>query len=210
MPPFETSSIGANGEPIRIADYVILPAVDPATCGPLHIGVLAHETGHALGLPDLYDYDGSSQGIGAWGLMGTGSHSRSTRRRTWRVGEGAARLGEGLVAGEADSTIRCAGAAQPHGLPVRRRRQRVPAAREPAADRLRPVPAGQRPAHLARRPGARRAGRVEHDDERRPRSGLIEADGRDDLARGLRADAGDPFPGRERDWFRTPHGGGCS
>src|SRR5690606_11344743 len=53
----------------------IIPAVDPATCGATQIGLLAHETGHALGLPDLYDYDGSSQGIGAWGLMGTGSHN---------------------------------------------------------------------------------------------------------------------------------------
>lgn len=77
MEPFETSSIGANGEPIRIADYVILPAVGQGSCEPLDIGVLAHETGHALGLPDLYGYDGSSQGIGAWGLMGTGSHSAS-------------------------------------------------------------------------------------------------------------------------------------
>ncbi len=77
MVPYVTMDTTAGGEPIRISDYVILPAVDRPTCGPLHIGVLAHETGHALGLPDLYDYDGSTQGIGAWGLMGTGSHAAS-------------------------------------------------------------------------------------------------------------------------------------
>ena len=38
------------------------------------IGIMAHELGHlTFDLPDLYDIDGSSQGIGQWGLMGGGS-----------------------------------------------------------------------------------------------------------------------------------------
>lgn len=38
-------------------------------------GVLAHQFGHLIGLPTLFDNDssdGTSQGIGNWGLMGTG------------------------------------------------------------------------------------------------------------------------------------------
>ena len=41
--------------------------------GLTHIGVICHEFGHALGLPDLYDTDNSSSGIGTWGLMSGGS-----------------------------------------------------------------------------------------------------------------------------------------
>ncbi|WP_342371661.1 M6 family metalloprotease domain-containing protein [Propioniciclava soli] len=38
------------------------------------IGVSAHELGHLLfGFPDLYDTDGSSEGVGEWCLMGSGS-----------------------------------------------------------------------------------------------------------------------------------------
>jgi len=34
------------------------------------IGVFCHEFGHVLGLPDLYDTDRSSEGVGEWCLMG--------------------------------------------------------------------------------------------------------------------------------------------
>ena len=41
--------------------------------GDMTIGVSCHELGHGLGLPDLYDIDYSSNGIGKWCLMGYGS-----------------------------------------------------------------------------------------------------------------------------------------
>lgn len=37
------------------------------------IGVICHEMGHVFQLPDLYDTDGSSEGIGKWSLMASGS-----------------------------------------------------------------------------------------------------------------------------------------
>ncbi len=37
------------------------------------IGIMAHEFGHDISLPDLYDTDQSSFGIGAWGLMSGGT-----------------------------------------------------------------------------------------------------------------------------------------
>jgi len=47
------------------------------------VGIMVHELGHLIfGLPDLYDTDGSSQGIGAWDVMSYGSWGRSTDA-TW-------------------------------------------------------------------------------------------------------------------------------
>lgn len=42
------------------------------TRGPIDIGVFAHELGHDLGLPDLYDTDLSSYGVGEYCLMSYG------------------------------------------------------------------------------------------------------------------------------------------
>ncbi|HEX2978702.1 MAG TPA: M6 family metalloprotease domain-containing protein [Anaerolineaceae bacterium] len=60
---------------VWISDYVILPEYfnDP-TPGDMTIGVFAHELGHSLwNMPDLYDRDNSSEGIGNWSLMASGS-----------------------------------------------------------------------------------------------------------------------------------------
>jgi hypothetical protein len=43
------------------------------------IGIMVHELGHDLGLPDLYDIDGSSEGVGSWSLMATGSWNQVSR-----------------------------------------------------------------------------------------------------------------------------------
>jgi M6 family metalloprotease-like protein len=56
--------------------YAIMPERSGGinNSGPIiEIGVFCHEFGHVFGLPDLYDTDGSSEGIGEWGLMGSGS-----------------------------------------------------------------------------------------------------------------------------------------
>jgi len=41
------------------------------------LGVFCHELGHIFGLPDLYDYDQDSEGVGDWSLMAGGSWNGS-------------------------------------------------------------------------------------------------------------------------------------
>jgi immune inhibitor A len=56
-----------NADGARIFGYLTIPE-------DAKIGVCAHELGHLLfGFPDLYDVDGSSEGVGNWCLMGAGS-----------------------------------------------------------------------------------------------------------------------------------------
>jgi M6 family metalloprotease-like protein len=44
---------------------------------PATIGIMVHEIGHDLDWPDLYDTDGSSQGVGDWSVMASGSWNRT-------------------------------------------------------------------------------------------------------------------------------------
>ncbi len=57
---------------VNISAYSIQPEYWNAP-GDITIGVYAHEIGHLFGLPDLYDTDNSSRGIGKWSLMAGGS-----------------------------------------------------------------------------------------------------------------------------------------
>ncbi len=61
---------------VYISSYTAQPEYWSAP-GDMTIGVYSHELCHGFGLPDLYDTDGSSQGIGDWGIMAGGSWNGS-------------------------------------------------------------------------------------------------------------------------------------
>ena len=67
---------------IIVRDYILQSGLGGVTsvCDStqiMPIGTAAHELGHILDLPDLYDTQNSTQGIGEWGLMGSGNYTSS-------------------------------------------------------------------------------------------------------------------------------------
>ncbi len=77
-PPVSTTDNALSGGTIRVRDYIIQGGQGGddgcASNEPQAMGLVAHETGHLFGLPDLYDTDNptNSGGIGLWGVMGAG------------------------------------------------------------------------------------------------------------------------------------------
>jgi len=68
-------SLAVNYDGVTINSYNMNPEIQNGNI--VAIGVLAHEFGHALGLPDLYDTDYSSTGAGKLALMASGSWGTS-------------------------------------------------------------------------------------------------------------------------------------
>ena len=145
-----------------------------ASSTDMTIGVICHETGHGMwGLPDLYDLDLSSAGIGQWGLMSYGDWNGPANEfllgfsvtdgsspalpSAWsRVAMGfdvpplVTSVGTVPGARRGHSRRHCrfesvllGGAPQEYFLMENRQ----------AGGRIRPVPSGQRTADLARRRG---------------------------------------------------------
>jgi M6 family metalloprotease-like protein len=198
--PYLTSVVGAKGTRIVIDDFVGASAVacQGDAIVPTRVNIPIHEIGHVLGLPDLYDYDGTSFGVGGWDVMGiwAAPPARPPHFGAWA----RERLGWATVR-------RVATSGRVELSPVARGGDIVRidfnGAREHVLLEYRAADGAD-----ASAPGAglllwhvndalletRQWG--VNDDETRPGVRVVQADGRDDLA--LRAnvgDVGDPFPG---------------
>jgi immune inhibitor A len=64
---------------VTIREYTIQPEESANYHTMSAIGVFCHEWGHILGLPDLYDTDYSSEGVGRWSLMGSGNYNDNSQ-----------------------------------------------------------------------------------------------------------------------------------
>ncbi len=82
---YVTNDIGYNGEPVIVSAWLVVPeeyTYDGIENVPHPIGMIAHEFGHVLGLPDLYDRTddsegpdfNDSEGLGRWCLMASGNY----------------------------------------------------------------------------------------------------------------------------------------
>jgi len=175
-----------------------------------NFGVLCHEFGHLLGLPELYAPGRAHEGIGVWGLMGQGTwlgrgdqpphlEAWSKLRLGWVDVDTVERTTRGVrlpaVAREARIVKVLAVPGVPEEYYLLENRQRIGADAKLPGD-------GILVWHVDERV---RGFRTAQDDAAHKLLHLVEADGRGDLDRGHaaggnRGDAGDPWagPGRVR------------
>jgi M6 family metalloprotease-like protein len=77
--PYTTNDVDPkSGKKVIIdGDYAIEPELEGSSNNGgsmVDIGVFCHEYGHIFGLPDLYDTDYTSEGVGQWCLMASGCY----------------------------------------------------------------------------------------------------------------------------------------
>jgi M6 family metalloprotease-like protein len=79
---YATNDTEPGGRQVVVSDYILqsgLGSPGGGVCDStaiMPIGTAAHELGHILALPDLYDVSGATDGIGEWGLMGSGNYAK--------------------------------------------------------------------------------------------------------------------------------------
>ena len=71
------SFLASTQDGVVCASYSMEPELYAGSLSTM--GVYGHEFGHTLGLPDLYDTDSSSVGIGNWSMMSYGSWNNAGR-----------------------------------------------------------------------------------------------------------------------------------
>lgn len=179
-----------NADGTRIFAYLTVPE-------DARIGVCCHELGHLLfGWPDLYDTDGSSEGLGNWCLMAGGSWNGAgdvpahpsawcKAQQGWVAVTNQTQNGVVTVPDVKDSrTVYRLWKDGAQGNEYFLMENRQPT----RFDRL--LPGGGLLVYHVDDAAASNA------DERHPKVALLQADGSRHLNQGLnRGDAGDPFPG---------------
>lgn len=85
---------GHAGHFLTIENYTLQSGVGgTSACDPgtiMAIGTATHETGHAFGLPDLYDVSQQTEGAGEWSLMGSGNYTAPyspSRMDSWSLSQ---------------------------------------------------------------------------------------------------------------------------
>ncbi len=218
--PYVTSVMGADGTPIVIDDFVgaFAVACQGDEIMPTRVNIPIHEIGHVLGLPDLYDYDGSSFGVGGWDVMGiwAAPPARPPHFGAWareRLGwatvrhvSTSSRVELSPVGREGDIVRINLNGGREHVL----LEYRAAVGADASAPGIGLVVWHVNDAVLESRFWG------VNDDEAHPAVRVVQADGRDDLAaRTNVGDVGDPFPGSSlvvalsdssKPWLRTSEG----